>query len=217
MRARNLVLAQDALDDHFLGEVLVVILRAVNVPAKIGGQAEQLRLGFHELFIRAAGQVNGQAALLEPLQQGARAEDGQIVRAQFAVPQSVGAVADALIEPAKVFVFVPQRLARGAAAFGDAFGQLHHLVDRLLAIQAHDVVEADLAAGGLRLARQAGQHLDEHRHHDVRPALANNRQRAVKIKQDVADVRPGGEGGGEFHPPAESMGRHIIAPGRRFP
>ena len=80
-----------------------------------------------------------------------------------------------------------------AAALADPLGELDHLVDGLLAVEPHDVVEGQLAAVGLGLARQRRQHLDEHRHHDLGPALADQRQRAVEVEQDVADPGPGRE------------------------
>ena len=40
----------------------------------------------------------------------------------------------------------------------------------------------------LGLARQPRQGLDEHRHHDLGPSLADQRERAVEVEQDVADL-----------------------------
>ena len=40
----------------------------------------------------------------------------------------------------------------------------------------------------LGLARLARQRLDEHRHHDLGPSLADQRQRAVEVEQDMADL-----------------------------
>jgi hypothetical protein len=85
-------------------------------------------------------------------------------------------------------VFVPERFLGGAAAILDARGELDHLVDGLLAVETHDIVEAKLAALNLRLAGQRWKHLDEHRHHHLRPALADKRERAVEVEKDVADV-----------------------------
>ena len=76
-----------------------------------------------------------------------------------------------------------------AAALADPLGELDHLVDRLLAVEAHDVVEDHAADVGLGLARQPRQGLDEHRHHDLGPSLADQRERAVEVEQDVADLR----------------------------
>ena len=59
------------------------------------------------------------------------------------------------VQPAQVFVLVPERLAGLAAALADALGQLDHLVDRLLAVEPHDVVERQPAHVGPR-SRPAG-------------------------------------------------------------
>ena len=48
------------------------------------------------------------------------------------------------------------------------------------------------------LAAPAWQGLDEHRHHDLGPALADQRQRAVEVKQDVADLGARSQGSGQL-------------------
>ena len=119
--------------------------------------------------------------------------DQQLVGPDLAAAQSREPVADPLVEPAEVLVFVPQRLLRAAAALGNPLRQLDHLEDCLLAVQSHDVVVGQPADIGLALALAAGQHLDEHRHHHFRPTLADQRQGAVEIEQNVTDVRPRAE------------------------
>src|ERR1043165_9715 len=105
---------------------------------------------------------------------------------------------DALVQTAKVFVLVPERVARLAAAFLDALGQLDHLIDGLLAVEPHDVVEAELAAGFLALVWERGKGFDEHGNHDLRPALADEGEGAVEVQQDVAEVWPGRKERAEF-------------------
>ena len=94
----------------------------------------------------------------------------------------------------------------------DPLGQLNHLEDRLLAVQPHDVVIGQPPQIGVGLAAAAGQHLDEHRHHHFRPTLADQRQGAVEIEQDIADFRPGAEPRAELDKADE---RPIILAGRR--
>ncbi len=86
--------------------------------------------------------------------------------------------------------------SRLAAALADPLGELDHLVDRLLAVEPHDVVEHHPPDVGLGLAGQARQGLDEHRHHDVGPSLADQRERAVEVEEDVADLGPRRQGTG---------------------
>ena len=52
-------------------------------------------------------------------------------------------------------MLVPKRDLRFAAALADALGKLDHLVDGLLAVEAHHVVLKQLADVGLGLAERA--------------------------------------------------------------
>src|ERR1051326_6396793 len=117
---------------------------------------------------------------------------------------------DVPIEPSKVFVLIPEWVGRFAAALLDALGELDHLINRLLAVQPHDVVVEQTAAFLLVFLGPRGQHLDEHGHHDFGPALANERKRSVKIKKHVADVRARAESGTQFNRSFERRnGRHL--------
>ena len=109
-----------------------------------------------------------------------------------------GAAADVLFQPAQVFVLVPERLVRLAAALADPLGELDHLVDRLLAVEPHDVVEHHPPDVVLGLAGPARQGLDEHGHHDLGPSLADQRKRAVEVEQDVADLGARRQGNGQL-------------------
>ena len=80
---------------------------------------------------------------------------------------------NALVEPPQVFLFIPQRIARLAAAFFYALGKLNHLIDRLFAVEPHDIVEHKLAHLIVGFARATGQYFREHRHHDFGPAFAD--------------------------------------------
>ena len=86
-------------------------------------------------------------------------------------------------------MLVGERLQRRAAAAAHLVGELHHLVDRLPAVEPHhEVLDGGGQLGvGLRRARLA-QHLDHHRDHDLRPALADQRQGAVEVEQDGAET-----------------------------
>ena len=191
--ARDGVVAEDAIDDHLLGEVLIVVLRPVDPRAEVAGHVEQLGLGLDARLVGAAGQVEREAPGRKPLQELPAAVDQQLVGPDASASQSLDPVADPLVEAAEILVLVPQRLPRAAAALGDPLGQLDHLENRLLAVQPHDVVVGQPAEIGVGLAARAGQHLDEHRRHHFRPTLADQRQGAVEIEQDVTDLRPGTE------------------------
>ena len=108
------------------------------------------------------------------------------------------AAADVPLQPPQVFVLVSKRLFRPAAALADPFGELNHLVDRLLTVQTHDVVDDHAADVVISLARQPRQGFDEHRNHDVGPSLADQRDRAVEVEEDVADFGARLEGRGQL-------------------
>ena len=58
----------------------------------------------------------------------------------------------------------------------------------------------------------SGEHLGEHRHHDLGPALTDQRQRAVEIEQNVADAGTRCEGRAENYL-AGKLGLHrAVAP-----
>lgn len=95
-------------------------------------------------------------------------------------------------------MFVPERLAGLAAPFANAVGKLDHLVDGLFAVEAHDVLEREALAVGVGLARQLRQQLGEHGRHDIGPAFADERERAVEVEEHVADLGPRREAGGEL-------------------
>ncbi len=109
-------------------------------------------------------------------------------RARWCAHKPVGAGTGVLVQPSQILVLVPERLVRLAAALADPLGKLDHLVDRLLTVEPHDVVEDHLAEGVLGLARLTGQDLDEHGDHHLGPALADQRQRPVEVEQDMADL-----------------------------
>src|SRR5262249_22607782 len=153
----------------FFGKALVVVLRSVNVRTEVARQVEQLRFLLHKDLVRAAGQVEREAALLQVLQRRPRTEYKKIVAAQSALAQTLQARPDTSLQPPQVFAFVVKRLLRLSPALSDALRQLDHLVDGLFAVEPHDVVEAKLAASFFGLARLRRQQLGEHRHHYLRP------------------------------------------------
>src|SRR5580765_5937645 len=65
LRAADFVFAQQPVDDHLLREILVVILRAVDVRAEVSRDVEQFSLLFDERFVGAAGEVEREAAALK--------------------------------------------------------------------------------------------------------------------------------------------------------
>ena len=149
-------------------------------------------------FVGAAGEVKRDAAAPQVFQHAARAEQQKMIGFQFAPAQALQAVRDSAVQSAQIFIFIPERLACPPAAFLDALRELHHLIDRLLAVLAHDVVVEHLPRSRFSFVRPAGQHFQEHRDHHVRPPLADQGKRAVKIEQDMTDAGAGSEAGAEF-------------------
>ena len=91
---------------------------------------------------------------------------------------------DALHEQIMVTVFVSERLARPAAALPHLVGQLHHLVNRLPAVQAHDKLFYGRCQLAVRFGRlRAAKDLDHHGNHDLRPPFTDERQRPVEVEE----------------------------------
>src|SRR5208337_650303 len=107
--AANAVLADDPLDDHLLGERLVIILVAVDPAPEVRVQAQQLGLLLDKDLVGSAGQVDRQSALFEVLQQATSPMNEQVVGLDRSLPQPANAVLDPEVEPAEVFVLVPER------------------------------------------------------------------------------------------------------------
>ena len=108
-----------------------------------------------------------------------------LVRLKASGLKPLNAFGDSFIKPSQVFMFIPERFLGRTAPLADAVCQLDHLVDGLLPIQAHDVIQTNAFPFGLRLARKGGEHFCEHGGHDLRPALTDDGQGAIKIKDDV--------------------------------
>ena len=104
-------------------------------------------------LVGSAGQVDRQSAIFEVLQQATSPMNEQVVGRDRPLPQPVDPVLDPEVEPAEVFVLVPERFLGLAAPLADPRGELHHLVDCLLAVETHDVLEGQAAAIGVGLTR----------------------------------------------------------------
>ena len=101
---------QDAVDDHLLGELLVVVEGAVDVAVEVAGDVEQLGLALDGEFVGAAGQVERKPEVAQVLEQGPGAVDEQLVGRDRAAGEPGGAGADVRFQPAQVLVLVPERL-----------------------------------------------------------------------------------------------------------
>ena len=71
---------EDAVDDHLLGELLVVVEGPVDVAVEVPGDVEQLGLALHGVFVGAAGQVEREPEPAQVLEQRPGAVDEQLVR-----------------------------------------------------------------------------------------------------------------------------------------
>ena len=92
--------------------------------------------------------------------------DEQVVGGDRAGPQTGGPRVGVGGESAEVLVFIGQRFGRLSPALANAVGELDHLVDGLLAVEAHDIVGHEPPEVVLGLTGEGRQRLDAHRHHD---------------------------------------------------
>src|SRR5579885_3626685 len=69
----QVVLLQDAVDNHLLGELLVFVQRAINMRAEVRRQPQECLLAADVLQVGAARQVQRQPAAAQRLQQGVTA------------------------------------------------------------------------------------------------------------------------------------------------
>ena len=106
------------------------------------------------------------------------------------VLQSGSASIDALVQSAQKFLLVPLWIARLAAALSDPLGDQHHLIDRRLAGQPHDVFHQRWPQFGFAFAGPSRKPLQEEPQHDVGPTFAHERQRAIEVEQHMTDLRP---------------------------
>lgn len=89
-------------------------------------------------------------------------------------------------QPIVVSLFVNQWVFGRATSLPDFLSQTHHLIDRLFAVELHDEVEAQRRQFVIRFGRAGrAEHLNHQRHHDLRPAFADETERAVEIKNGM--------------------------------
>ena len=158
---------------------------------KYARDIEQLGLALDGRFVGPAGQVEMKPAVAQVLQQRARAVDQQLRRRGSRRSASPAVRAPMCASSRRRYSCLYQSGSRGWPPRSlDPLGELDHLVDRLLAVEPHDVVEHHLPDLVVGLAGQAREGLDEHRHHDLGPPLADQRERAVEVEEDVADLGP---------------------------
>src|SRR5262245_61981089 len=90
-----------------------------------------------------------------------------------------------------VLVLVRQWIARRAATPPHLIGELYHLIYRLPPVEPHDELFDRLGQRGVRFVRtRLAQDSYHHRDHDVRPALTDQRKRAVEVKQYGLESAP---------------------------
>ena len=167
--------------------------------------------------VGAAGEIEGQTECSEVLEQGPDGVNEEGYRERPCRSTSAGgAGADVRLEAPQVFVLIGERVGGLSAALADSLGELNHLVNRLLAVQSHDVVENEAPEVVAGLAGLRRQRLDEHGHHDFGPSLADQRYRAVEVEEDVADLFPGREGNGQLDAGPIGVGFQVIHLGGGF-
>ena len=96
---------------------------------------------------------------------------------------------DPLAQPLEIEMLIFERVERLGPALAYLMGELDHLIDALLAGEPVHKLGDDLGQRLLRLVlRRLEQELDHHGDHHLRPALAQQRDGAVKVKERVADA-----------------------------
>lgn len=199
--AVDFFLKDHAVDHHLFGEGPIIVLGAVDSRAEILGDIEEVGFSFDGVLVGSAGEMEAHASPGQMFEEGAGGVDEQGFGIDRFSGQAGNSFEVAFVEAAEIFAFIPERLARFAAPFAHALGQLNHLIDRLLAVQPHDVFEGDPPGIFLGFSGKQGQGFDEQGDHDLRPSLADQREGAVEVEQDVADLRAGNQGSGQFDSP----------------
>lgn len=181
----EVIVSDESIDDHFLGEVLVVVLRSVDVGAEEAVEFQGGEFVLDVFFVGTAGEVEGLVFLLEEFQQFAGAGDSEDFGIDSSGLESFDTPVNTLPEEVVVLVFVVESFAGSAAAFGDFLGKLDHLVDGLLAVELHDEF-LDLLMEFVTgfFGRGLSEDLDHHGNHDFGPAFANQGEGAVEIEED---------------------------------
>src|SRR5262245_59791219 len=96
--AVQLLLAQDALDNHLLGEVPIIVERSIDVLPEVRSQTEQLGLAAHKGNVGPAGEVEPQAAAAQVLEESVAAWHRPLLGLGLPVRQRVDAAADSFHE-----------------------------------------------------------------------------------------------------------------------
>ena len=138
-------------------------------------------------LIGPAGQVKTKATANEVLKEGSGAVNEPLVGGDRALSQPLLATGNANFEATEVFVLISERFAGFAPSLADPVGQLDHLINCLLPVEPHAVFGHDPLDIRRSLAREHREGLQEHRNHDLRPSLADDREGAVEIEEDELD------------------------------
>ena len=105
--AGDAVSLQNPIDDHLLGELLVVVQGAVDVTVEIAGDVEKAGLALDGGDVGAAGEINRQTEAAQVLEQRAGAVDEQGIGFGGSAGEGSRAGADVRFQPPQVFVLVP--------------------------------------------------------------------------------------------------------------
>ena len=109
------------------------------------------RAALHEFLVGAAGKVEPQPAPSQIIEKFQRAVNQKSLARRFATANRLDPRSNAPIETAQIFLLIPQRVLGSAASLANPLGKLDHLINRLLAVEPHDVVDG-LAEVGRALA-----------------------------------------------------------------
>jgi hypothetical protein len=130
----------EALNQHALGKGGEVIQRAEDAAIEVACDVQQIGLLLYVDLVGAAGQAERESAAAQRFQNLARPGHQVFIRRAVTLAKLQQAVANHGVEALQVLALIGQRVQGRAPAARDFIGERDHLVKRLLAGEAPDVI-----------------------------------------------------------------------------